>query len=200
MTNTSNFITSKEFRFKELLQKLNIRLSETKNFNIHIPTKQLNQISVFGNKLLNGATTGYSFIVFHDYRRGEDGYTYNINGKITIGYLSSQKIHNRVTQGDVVDNNIKYVIDYLREDILFEGKISDVNNVDDVTDIDNNTLSEENKEETLDDNSEHSFTQKQNQDKFTKREMAAILLKVPDSGLPWLDNLIKKSRDMDEKR
>lgn len=28
---------------------------------------------------------------------------------------------------------------------------------------------------------------------FTKREYAALLLRVPDSGLDWLDNMIKRS-------
>lgn len=28
---------------------------------------------------------------------------------------------------------------------------------------------------------------------FTKREYAAILLKVPDSGLEWLDQMIKRA-------
>lgn len=30
---------------------------------------------------------------------------------------------------------------------------------------------------------------------FTKREHAAILLRVPDSGLEWLDQMIKRSRE-----
>ncbi len=28
---------------------------------------------------------------------------------------------------------------------------------------------------------------------FSKREIAAIMLRVPDSGLPWLDEMIKSS-------
>lgn len=33
---------------------------------------------------------------------------------------------------------------------------------------------------------------------FTKREYAAILLKVPDSGLEWLDNMIKRAHKFKE--
>lgn len=33
---------------------------------------------------------------------------------------------------------------------------------------------------------------------FSKREYAAILLKVPDSGLEWLDEMIKRSHKFKE--
>ncbi len=33
---------------------------------------------------------------------------------------------------------------------------------------------------------------------FSKREMAAIMLKVPDSGLDWLDSMIKRSHKFKE--
>jgi len=32
---------------------------------------------------------------------------------------------------------------------------------------------------------------------FTKREYAAILLKVPDSGCEWLDKMIRNSQEID---
>ena len=32
---------------------------------------------------------------------------------------------------------------------------------------------------------------------LTKREYAAILLRVPDSGSEWLDDMIKKSQELD---
>lgn len=33
---------------------------------------------------------------------------------------------------------------------------------------------------------------------FTKRELAAVMLKVPDSGLDWLDAMIKRSHKFKE--
>ena len=33
---------------------------------------------------------------------------------------------------------------------------------------------------------------------FTKKEMAAIMLKVPDSGLDWLDDMIRRSHKFKE--
>jgi hypothetical protein len=32
---------------------------------------------------------------------------------------------------------------------------------------------------------------------FTKREMAAIMLRVPDSGKKWLDDMIRQSQEFD---
>lgn len=35
---------------------------------------------------------------------------------------------------------------------------------------------------------------------ITAREYAAIALRVPDSGTPWLDEMITKSRELDDMR
>ena len=37
----------------------------------------------------------------------------------------------------------------------------------------------------------------QDSQNVTKRERAAIALKIPDSGLDWLDDMIKQSRQLD---
>lgn len=36
-----------------------------------------------------------------------------------------------------------------------------------------------------------------NSNGFSKREYAAILLRVPDSGVDWLDDMIKESRELE---
>lgn len=198
-----NFITSREVRIADILQTLNITLPQLKNFNIHIPTKLLNQIQVFGNRLLDGVTLGYSFIVFHDHRRSTTGeYTYNLDGKISIGYLPKEyiqantlQLQSSIPDGKLIHNS-KYTIDYLQEHILFSGKLKDVG--ESIME----TLGKEQDRDLVNqfsENYENTYLNNQTIDKFTKKEFACILLKVPETSEPWLNNLIIKSRELDKK-
>lgn len=200
-----NFVTAREVKISELLTKINVHLPQVKNFNIHIPNRQLNQISIFGNKLLDGEKLGYSFLIFHDSRRSEEGqYIYNMDGKITIGYFSPQEIIEKVAalkfNETTIDINQKYKVDYLQRNIYFSDKISNMNRsiMESLGDINNNLIEMKDSDDTGMYDVYGADTQLF--EKFTKKEYACILLKVPETNEPWLNNLIVKSRELDKKK
>lgn len=111
---------------------------------------------------------------------------------------SKTKIYIVYTKNYTKDNNSVYYYDFSNCKIIelsYQNVIPTEATLSEIENLPDNSYLELNVSDQLEDNSNidsyDDSTMNENYSKFSKREYAAMLLRVPDSGLAWLDKMIK---------
>ncbi len=191
------------------------------NGNINIPfivcvRLRNNTINIWGDKISKAVTTAMFVLIPNTWTKGvmnnKYGYIYDFTN-YSIAYISKNtaiELKHRISSTfGQINNNAQYPVS-LNDIVIGEGE--DISNKEDSVDtinkkVDKISKKQENKDKIkaidkdLDENissvgmiSKEVYDMEKLASNFTKRQMACILLKVPDSGSEWLDILILNSK------
>lgn len=171
-----------------------------------------NNINIWGDKILKAITTGIFILIPDAWTKGviNDKYNYIYDfTNYSVAYISKERAstlkNKMIKEFGLITNNKQYLVNLsdivLDED--FENKDNIVNNIDKkqenkcvIKDLD--TIKDKSKNtDILSVNTigDEIYDMEKLSSNFTKRQMACILLKVPDSGMKWLDILILNSKN-----
>ncbi len=110
---------------------------------------------------------------------------------------SKTKIYVIYTKNYTKDNNNVYYYDLTNPKIIELNYNNFINELSEINNLPTNSYLEVNVsaylEDTSTDDSYDESTMNDNYIKFSKREYAAMLLRVPESGTGWLDKMIKSA-------
>ena len=165
-------------------------------------------VYMFRDAIERGIDQGMHLLYVRNFKKEPSGWVYNLNNSVIL-FIDKAFFANIDMSGN--DKNVKVDISSLLDDpsnffgvedddgtLVYKTKGIDI-------DLTNNDISISSSDTNISldpsfnfENSHYDPDQERDHAKLTRLEYACILLKVPNTGKDWLDNLILQSRKLDK--